>query len=183
MNRDVAALEFINRFGLVRTDQVDRLVYNQLQITNRRLKKFVDDKLLKRTKDVYSGGYLYYDRNRISLKQYRHYMTRNEMYLKMVSDGCTFTSIVVDRQMGSVRPDAVLEYRTQAGEYHFIFVEVETCDKKTNTTKYNKYLQGEYLEYCHTLPTIVYVTDKKVVGALYRYIAIDLKLSNISQIL
>lgn len=183
MERDIEVLEFISQFGLVRTDQVDRLAYNQIQVTNRRLKKFVDDKLLKRTKDVYGGGYLYYDRNRISLKQYRHYMIRNELYLKLLDEGCTITSVIVDKQIGSIRPDAILEYTTSTGEYHFIFVEVELRCEKADTAKYNKFFQSEYLEYCHTMPKVVYVTEKRITGALFDFVVIDTKLNSISKIL
>ena len=181
--RDSKALEFIQHFGMVTTKQVDRLVYNQFNVCNNRMKKLCDDKIIKRKKNVYGMGFIYYDRHKISMVQYKHYMVRNEMYLKMIDEGCVFEQIIVDRQLGSVRPDAVYKYKTKEDKSYFVFVEVELQITAADVGKYNRYLQGEYLEHCGSMPLVVYVTDKVIKGALYPHITINTKLTDICKIL
>lgn len=182
-DRDEKALEFIELFGIVTAKQVSRAVYNQIQTTGNRLLRFTKDKLLHRVKNAYDGGYCYSVKKIRSLKQYRHYYVRTELYLAMLESGCRFVDVKVDKTYGSVRPDAVMSYYTSNNELRFIFVEVELRVGATDINKYNAYFCGEYEEYFNKIPLVVYVTEKQIKWADFDYITIDTKLKQISKIL
>lgn len=181
-NRDQKALDFIKLFKLVTIKQVSHAVYGDTTTANNRLLRLHKDGLLYRRKNAYDGGYCYAVNPIKSLRQYRHYINRTDFYLALIDHGAEIIDIVIDEQKGSIRPDAVIVYRSR-GVVRMIALEVETRGDRANVGKYNAYMSNEWQEYFSVRPLIVYMSDRKIEDLKYENVTIEEDLSNIGLII
>lgn len=161
--RDQAALDFLSNFKMGTIRQVAQISYEDDPIiANRRFKKFYDDKLITRIKNTIDQGYIYSHEKIKSLKQYRHYMLRNETYLKFLAY-TDVQEVVVEKTFGSIRPDMTIAGMYN-GEPYLYLVECETMNNGTliDYSKYNCFFINEWKTYFSKKPIVLYVTDKKV---------------------
>lgn len=181
MERDEAALEWIEKFKMANSKQIAQIAYGgDINITNKRMRRFVKDNLLYKKKDPYNLGYIYSAAQIRSVKQYRHNMLRNELYLKL-SEICEIHHVEVQKQYGGLCPDMILTCTYKGKDYGFFF-EVETSNNKIITEKYNNFFLTDCEYYFNKVLPVVYITTKPIKGALYDYKKIDLKLENLLDI-
>lgn len=161
--RDKKALDFMEVFRMATIRQIAQVAYDDdVIIANRRFKKFYDDKLLTRCRNTIDMGYIYSLDKIKSMKQYRHYMMRNETYLKFLAY-TKVHDVMVEKATGSVRADMVI-LGTHRGKAYLYMVECETIQNGTviDYSKYNNFMINEWKEYFSIEPTVLYVTDKKI---------------------
>lgn len=161
-DRDMKALAFLEQFRTATAAQIDRIAYQNIKVAWKRLAKLHKDRLIYRTDNTLSSGYVY-SANRIrSVKQFRHDNIRNEFYLKLL-EVSEVEEALVETQFGAIRPDLLVtgSYR---GKPYFLSVEVETVGNHSpiNYEKYNNYFLKEWKTYFNERPLVVYVTDKPV---------------------
>lgn len=182
LDRDQKALDFIETFKIATSKQVSDIVYNNIDIANRRLKKLTDDKLLYRIYNPIGLGYVYSINKIKSTKQLRHKLLRNEFYFKLLELGVTITNILVEPQYGSLRPDMLVQFTYNYRNYAYL-IEVECSNNTIDTNKYNNWWLMEYKQYLKVPIPVLYVTEKRVNKARYDYLKVKLSLSDIDSIL
>ena len=181
LERDQLALEFIEKFRLASSRQVSNIAYHNIDVANRRLKKFTKDKLLYRIYNPIQSGYVYSVNPIRSVKQIKHTMLRNEFHFKLLEMGCEIETVEVEPLWGSIRPDAVYILKYQGKRYAFL-LEVEMGTKSCNTKKYNDFWLQEYKGYLKMPIPVVYVTRNNINNAKYDYKKVDLSLRDIDVI-
>lgn len=183
--RDRIAWEFVTMFKLVKIEQAARLSYDgKYQICCNRLRKMKEDGIIYAKKNVFEQGTLYCDSPRRNLKQYYHYMIRNEAYLKFREE-TEINEVDVEPTFGSVQADMVL-IGFYKGKRYFYLVEVDTEAKnRIDYDKYNNFFIKEWREYFNRKPIVLYVTNLEVKKekANYDFQVVKEDLSNLIEVL
>lgn len=181
--RDEKMLEWLLQFKLATTKQINALHYKNITICNKRLLSLTKDKIVRRVRDPYSNQYLYSIKPIKTLSQLKHYYIRNDFYIKLFDIGCQdIFCRSVEKAMGSIIPDMCVSFNYRNKSYIY-FVEVERSDNKINVEKYNRFFVQEYEEFITDPVPVIYVTHKKIPRCNFKTISVNLKLTDIENIL
>lgn len=167
--RDRLMLDWLEQFRMATAEQINRVAYNNMPVTWKRLRKLAEDGLIYREKNTIGQGYLY-STNRIrTIKQFTHDNIRIEFYFKL-AEHSTIDTILVEKVFGSIRPDALFigDYE---GDQYFFLLEVETNANRSsvNYDKYNNFFLKEWKEFFEVKPIVIYVTDKNIDSSKCRF--------------
>lgn len=169
--RDQRAIDFVRQFGAANTSQILQIYFrgdkkpppNQaLLIMRKRLKKLVDDKVLKRKRYHLNMEYIYYTK---WTNQIHHKIIIADFYLKLLSMGGEIIRFGNEEQLDGLRPDAVVEYKINK-QTHWFFLEVQ-LNNSFNQQKYEDYYNSRKytsifsINGHSTFPKVVIVANKK----------------------
>lgn len=177
LEKDRIMLEFLNKFKIATTNQLNIIAYNSPKTCYRRLNKLTNDNIIKKHKNVIGMGNLYTTTRIRTLSQVQHSLTRNDFYIKLIKQADVI-DCYVERVYGSVRPDCVI-YCVHENKPYFFLLEVETNGNGhgINIEKYNNFFLSEWKEYFKVKPKIIYVTEKQInKQCSYEYVKLNTNL-------
>ncbi|OON99123.1 MAG: hypothetical protein ATN35_02110 [Epulopiscium sp. Nele67-Bin004] len=173
--RDQKAISFVDLMKVATTNQIDRAIYQNRRVAQRRLAEMCNLKVLSRTKNLYSNEYLYALGGKVNTNQLKHKLVRTDVYLELLDLG-TIKMVLVEELYGQVRPDMLVLFEPYGStETFFLAVEIEVSNN-TIKSKYNKLKSSGA-----RMPIVLYITEKKVKGANYDYLIVKPDLSDLDK--
>lgn len=177
--RDEIALDFIEKFGVATTNQIDKIAYNNTRVCQKRLTSLVKLGVLLRCKNLYTKEYLY-STKKINLKQLKHKLLRNEFYLKLLQIA-NVKMASVEESIGAIKPDAIFICSSlKTGKGYFLALEVESSNNTINVSKYEQYRAENPSK---PMPLVIYITNKRIPETNFKYVKLDLEMNNFESIL
>jgi hypothetical protein len=153
--RDLDIKEFLKEFKVANTTTIANLFFPSLSACQKRLKKMVDSKEIKRDRDSINNEYIYYIKRPQQLK---HSLLVTKFYSYM-SKQYNIATFKIEPVLENIRPDAVFGYEKH-GKKYIGLLEVEISNKGFNFLKYEKFYSSEtYKNFYPVMPTIFIVSD------------------------
>lgn len=182
--RDEKILEFIKKFKVVTTSQIEKEFFSKhkqsARLARRRLKKLYDAKLIKRERSHINYEYVYYFEKP---KQIRHQILVVDFYQAVKQYG-RIIEFTPEKSMANIRSDAICKI-ARNNQLHLFCVEVELSNNGFNQDKYEDfYISREYKKWFQVFPKVVVVSDKKVNihPSKIRYIQLSTEMEGIESI-
>ena len=148
-SRDVIVINFLESSNIVLTaEQIGKIFYSQnarddkssLKIAQKRLKKMVDLKYVKRFRNYSNQQYYYYISNKVP-KLTDHKLLISEFITRMAQDNFQLESVKLEwthfQKDYHLRPDAFISFKYLSRDF-YILLECDSSKKFTNEDKYYK---------------------------------------------
>jgi DNA-binding Lrp family transcriptional regulator len=150
--RDQEVLDFIDKFNVAYSSQIQRLFYPSQCVANRRLKEMVELKQVKRERANINYQYVYYAKKN---NLFAHNLIVTEFYCRLIEEGFEIDEFLPAHMIHGIIPDAYV--KAGYGDYtHHFFVEVH---RSNNPFDWQKYLG--IVNQFKVFPKIIVITDKK----------------------
>jgi hypothetical protein len=152
-NRDYEIVDFINKFKVANSFQIQKVFNMSQTVANRRLRQIVKNKEIDRMRDYCSMNYLYYTE-----KPTKHKLIATEFYSRLVNvDIIKFEREYV---VGNIRSDIYCECKYNDYMY-FMFVEIQLSNIEPDIKKYEDYYySGDWKEKFKVFPRIIVISDR-----------------------
>lgn len=181
MREDEEAIKFISALEVVDTRVIHALgIYKDRKTMCRRLTKLYELKMIYRMRSVGYSGYFYgikpFVKQPYMMRQYRHKMKRNELYLMMINDpDVSDLNFYTEQKIEDLRADGIIIGKYKGKEFTFI-LECETGSKLADLRKYdNLFYRGEWKGWLPNRPKIVWLMDQEIKEYVIYYPYVQIK--------
>ncbi|MBB6214942.1 hypothetical protein HNQ80_001027 [Anaerosolibacter carboniphilus] len=158
-SRDLSVIDAIEKYKIMRTSTIAKLYFPSLLMAQKRLKTMVENKEVKRMRDLTTKEYCYYIRKP---KQWRHSLLTTDFYAA-ASELIDIVSFQSEVTIEHLRCDGLIAYRHR-GKGYVAFLEVQISNTPLDVEKYKKLLySGAYKQYFGgVFPRIIAVTNRNI---------------------
>lgn len=170
-SRDIEVKEFLQEYKVASTSTIALLFFPSLSACQKRLKKLVDNKEIKRDRDSITNEYIYYIKRP---KQLKHSLLVTKFY-GYISKQYKVATFKIEPVLDNIRPDAVFGFIKDDKKYIGL-LEIEISNKGFNFAKYEKfYISEQYKSFYPVMPIIFIVSNKiiKIPKSNINYVLLD----------
>lgn len=176
--RDRTVIEWLEKFGVAKTDTIAEIFYPNIKVARRRLKAIYDANLLKREREHFTSQYYYYTKKP---QQLYHKILLTDFY-KDLNKKVNIKLFENEYVCEDIRADGLVAYEIN-NETYIAFVEIQISNQPLDIAKYDRlYRSGKYKLHFKTnnFPLVIAITNKNNIPKTnFKIIRINEDMSNL----